>query len=471
MYLPTIIKTISKRLYEYNAKAIVVGGSVRDHFLKLPIKDYDIEVYGLDNMEKLEKILSEFGSVNLVGKSFGVLKFVHEKEEYDFSFPRLESKIAKGHRGFEVQTDGKMDFKTAAKRRDFTINAMGYDVEAKAFLDPFDAQEDIKNKILRHIDDDSFVEDPLRVYRAVQFCARFEYALADETNVLCKEMIEKGMLEELPKERVYGEWKKLLLKAKKPSLGFELMRELGALQYFLELQDIINVPQDPNWHPEGDVWVHTLMSIDAMAQLCRSGCSHPDDENEDKQKLKFMFAILCHDFGKASTTAFDEEKGRLRAIGHEAAGVEPTKRFMYRLTSEHDFIESILPLVEYHLQPSQFYKNGAKSKAIRRLATKVNIEELVIVAKADFLGRTSKEALSGRYKAGEWLLEKAKDLKVQNKPLDNLLQGRDLIALGLKPSPEFARILDEVYELQLEGTICSKDEALLYVKKYRIENE
>ncbi len=459
MKLPTILHTISGKLKARGAKAIVVGGSVRDHFLKLPIKDYDIEVYGLESLEALEKILFEFGSVNLVGKSFGVLKFVHNKEEYDFSFPRTEAKVAQGHKGFEVQTNGKMDFKTASKRRDFTINAMGYDIEEKAFLDPFDAQEDIKNKILRHIDDDSFVEDPLRVYRAVQFSARFDYALADETKVLCKAMIEKRMLEELPKERVYTEIKKLLLKAEKPSLGFELMRELGVLQYFPELEAIIAVPQDPIWHPEGDVWIHTLMSIDAMASILRVQGSG----FREKEKLKFLFAILCHDFGKANTTAFDEEKGRLRAIGHEAAGVEPTKSFMYRLTDEHDFIESILPLVEYHLMPSQFYKNGAKSKAIRRLATKVNIEELVIVAKADFLGRSSEDALAGVYEAGEWLLEKAKDLKVQNKPLDNLLQGRDLISLGLEPSPEFTRILGEVYELQLEGTICSKEEALAYV--------
>ena len=474
MKLPDILLTISKRLKEEHAKAIVVGGSVRDHFLKLPSKDYDIEVYGLESLEELEKILSEFGSVNLVGKSFGVLKFVHNKEEYDFSFPRTEAKVAQGHKGFEVQTNGKMDFNTASKRRDFTINAMGYDIEEKAFLDPFSAQEDLKKQILRHIDDDSFVEDPLRVYRAVQFCARFEFDLAEETKELCKQMVNEGLLEELPKERVYTEIKKLLLKAKKPSLGFEFMRELGVLQYFPELQDILNVPQDPKWHPEGDVWMHTLMCVDAMAKFCRSGCAvtqggnalgvpHPDDQNEDKQKLKFLFAILCHDFGKASTTAFDEEKGRLRAIGHEAAGVEPTKNFMYRLTDEHDFIESILPLVEYHLMPSQFYKNGAKSKAIRRLATKVNIEELVIVAKADFLGRTSPEALTGMYEAGEWLLEKAKDLKVQNKPLDNLLQGRDLIDLGLEPSPEFTSILNEVYELQLEGTVSSKEEALAYV--------
>ena len=461
MQLPNILKTISKTLQKHNAKAIIVGGSVRDHFLKLPSKDYDIEVYGLDNLEQLEKILSEFGSVNLVGKSFGVLKFAHEKEEYDFSFPRLESKVGKGHRGFDVETDGSMAFEQAALRRDFTINAMGYDIEEKAFLDPFNAQEDIDAHLLRHIDDHSFVEDPLRIYRAVQFCARFGYVLAPETKKLCLNMVKEGLLEELPKERIYTEFVKLLLKSPKPSVGFELMRELGILRYFPELEAIIDVPQDQKWHPEGDVWVHTMMCVDAMHR--ELGIRNEELGIDDKQKQKFMFAILCHDFGKVNTTIADD--GRIRAIGHEVESLELTKSFMYRLTSEHDFIESILPLVEHHLKPSQFYKNGAKNNAIRRLATKVNIEELVIIAKADFLGRTTQESLQGDYEAGEWLLEKAKALKVQNKPLDNLLQGRDLINLGLEPSPEFTMILEKVYDLQMEGDVSTKEEALEYVKK------
>ncbi|MEA1952977.1 MAG: HD domain-containing protein [Campylobacterota bacterium] len=461
MQIPNILKIISTILKKYNAKAIIVGGSVRDHFLKLPSKDYDVEVYGLDRLEELESILSEFGLVNLVGKSFGVLKFIYEKEEYDFSFPRLESKVAKGHRGFDVETDGSMSFKQAASRRDFTINALGYDIEEKAFLDPFDAQKDIKLKVLRHIDDTSFIEDPLRVYRAVQFCSRFNYTLADETKVLCREMIVKGMLKELPTERIYIEFKKLLLKSLRPSIGFELMRELGILSYFSELEAIIDVPQDPKWHPEGDVWVHTMMTLDAMAKICRLESSLSSNE---KQRLKFMFAILCHDFGKATTTT-TEENGRIRAIGHEVAGMEPTKSFMYRLSNEHDFIESILPLVEHHLKPSQFYTAKSKNKAIRKLATKVNIEELVIVAKADFLGRTTEESLLGDYKAGEWLLEKAKDLNVQNRPLDNLLQGRDLIDLGLEPSAEFKIILDDVYEKMIDEQLSTREEALVYVTK------
>ena len=454
MKIPKIIQTISKELQKQNAKAIVVGGSVRDHFLELPIKDYDIEVYGLENMEQLEELLAKYGSVNLVGKSFGVLKFIHEGEEYDFSFPRVESKVGDGHRGFDVEVDGSMSFKKAARRRDFTVNALGYDVEEKRFIDPFSGLEDIEQKKLRHIDDETFVEDPLRVYRAVQFCARFGYVLADDTFVLCKRMVEERMLEELPKERIYKEFVKLLIKSPKPSLGFELMRELGILCYFPELEALIGVVQSPQWHPEGDVWIHTLMCVDEMAVLLGE---------DETLNLKYMFSILCHDLGKATTTTIDED-GRIRAKGHEEAGLEPTKSLMYRLMDEHDFIKSLLPLVEHHLKPSQFYAGGAKASAIRRLATKVNIEELLVVAKADFLGRTTEEALTRDYKAGEWLSEQASKLNVNTKPLEHLLQGRDLIELGFEPSPKFTDILNEVYTLQIEGNVENKDQALRYVK-------
>ncbi|CAA6822814.1 MAG: tRNA nucleotidyltransferase (EC (EC [uncultured Sulfurovum sp.] len=464
MKLPEILKTISKKLHKKNAKAIIVGGAVRDHFLQLPFKDIDIEVYGLEHMEALESLLKEYGSVNLVGKSFGVLKLSYEGEEYDFSFPRMESKVGEGHRGFEVEVNGSLDFKTAAKRRDFTLNALGYDVEEKKFLDPFSGLKDIEQKQLRHIDDETFIEDPLRVYRAVQFCARFGFDLAKETFVLCKHMVKKGMLEELAKERVYIEWKKLLLKSEKPSLGFELMKELGIMErYFPELHALIGIKQSPKWHPEGDVWIHTMMTLDEMVQICRSNLFSQDN----KYKLRMMFAILCHDLGKATHTTIDND-GRIRAIGHEEAGLVPTKNLIYRLSDEHDFIESLLPLVEHHLKPSQFYAAKSKASAIRRLATKVNIEELIVVAKADFLGRTTKESLAGIYHAGEWLLEKSKALKVINKPLAHLLQGRDLIDLGFKPSILFKEILDAVYTLQIDGVILTKEEAIDFVeKKYK----
>lgn len=461
MTLPPILSTISKALQKYDARAIIVGGVVRDHFLGLASKDYDVEVYGLESLDVLEKVLGAFGSVNQVGKSFGVLKFVYEGEEYDFSFPRLETKVAEGHRGFDVDVDGTLTFEVAAKRRDFTINALGYDVHTKTYLDPFGGVEDIKAKRLRHIDAGTFVEDPLRVYRAVQFCARFEFDLDDATYTLCKEMVDQGMLDTLPKERVYTEWEKLLLKSRRPSMGFELMRAWGIVErYFPELHALIDLPQSPKWHPEGDVWVHTMMTLDAMADICSVECVDKDE----KYKLRMMFALLCHDLGKAVTTTVDEE-GTIRAIGHENAGVELTRTFMYRLMDEHDFIESLVPLVTHHLKPSQFFAQGAKASAIRRLSTKVNIEELVMVAKADFLGRTTEEALRGDFKAGSWLLEVASKLKVRTQAPARFIQGRDLIALGMEPSPEFKVIIDEVYTLQLDGEIESKEEALTYLQK------
>ena len=459
MQLPKIIYTISTKLKEQNAKAIVVGGSVRDHFLQLPIKDYDVEVYGLERIEALEDILAQYGSVNLVGKNFGVLKFHYDGEEYDFSFPRREQKTGVGHRGFDVSVDGAMSFKEASKRRDFTLNAMGYDVEEQMFLDPYDGRKDMEKKLLRHIDDETFIEDPLRVYRAVQFSARFDYSLAEDTFELCRSMVVNGMLEELAEERIYSEFKKLLLKSPKPSIGFELMRELDILSYFPELKALIDVPQSPKWHPEGDVWIHTMMCIDKMVALLG---------HDKKLNLRYMFAILCHDFGKATHTTIEED-GRIRAIGHEEAGIEPTKHFLYRLTNEHDFIASILPLVEHHLKPSQFYAGKSKDKAFRKLATKVNIEELVVVAEADFLGRTTEASLEGIYHAGEWMLERAKNLKVDSQPLVNLLQGRDLIALGLEPSAEFKEMLDAIYNLQLEGFISEKEEALEYIRANYME--
>ncbi len=453
MKIEKIVKEISAILRLKDAKAIVVGGSVRDHFLKLTIKDYDIEVYGLKRVEELEDILKEYGSVNLVGKSFGVLKFRYDGEEYDFSFPRREKKTGVGHRGFDIYCDGSLSFKEASLRRDFTINAMGYDIEKDEFLDPYDAKKDMRDKTLRHIDSKTFIEDPLRVYRAVQFCARFQYRLASETFELCLSMVEQGMLDELPKERVYEEFKKLLLKSSKPSIGFELMRKLGIVKrYYPEFDAIIDVPQSKKWHPEGDVWVHTLMSVDMMVAL-KTG--------EDKRDLKMMLGVLCHDFGKATHTQIQPD--RISAIGHERAGVKPTERFLYRLTNEHDFIKSILLLVEYHMSPSNYFRNGAKASAIRRLSTKVNIEELVTIARADFLGRMTEASLSGNYEAGDWLLRKAKELDVYTKPLKPLLQGRDLIALGYEPSKKFKEMLKSVYLNQIEGNISTKEEAIEHI--------
>ena len=480
------LRAVLEALIDAKARPVIVGGSVRDSMREQPVKDYDIEVYGVDRMDTLSQMLRPFGSVNEVGQQFGVLKLRLQSEEVDIALPRTETKVGAGHRGFSVTTDGDLDFAMAARRRDFTINAMGYDVANDAWLDPYGGREDLEAGVLRHVDADTFVEDPLRVYRAVQFAARFEMRLAEETLMLCRQMVAEGQLDELPRERVWAEWQKLLLQAPRPSVGLELMRDLGIIQrYFPQLHAIIDVPQNPEYHPEGDVWRHTMMAVDAMANELEKKLEIRNEKLEiaDKDRLVYMLAILCHDLGKATHTTIEYDGKverydpaihdplptthplRIRAIGHEAAGVEPARAMLEKLTGEKALVEAILPLVEHHLKPATYYRNGAKAKTIRRLSTKVTIRDLILVAKADFLGRDRDDARSGIDPSGEWLTERAQALGVYTSPPAPLLHGRDLIALGMEPSPRFGEILDALYEEQLRGTITTRDEAMVWVRR------
>lgn len=452
MKLSSSIIKLCKTLIDSGARPIVVGGYVRDFFMNRESKDIDIEVYNISSLETLKSSLEQLGPVHEVGKSFGVLKIHLDGYDFDISLPRTEIKTAKGHKGFHIQTNGYLDFITAARRRDFTMNAIGYDVVTSSVIDPYNGQGDINKKIIRHVNDDSFVEDPLRVLRAAQFAARFDFKLDANTLKLCQNMVEEKMLNELPKERVFEEYKKLLLKANKPSLGFELLDELGAL--FPELKSLQGVIQDETYHPEGDVWTHTMMSLDAMTEL-KTG--------DNKRDLILLLAVLCHDLGKAEATEILE--GKVTAIGHETM-LKPTISLLDRLSNEKELCEKIQALVKTHLMPSQLYKQNSKDSAIRRLSTKANIENLVILAKADHFGRTTEEAKKREYPAGEWLLAKAQELNVQNEKPKALLQGRDLISRGMKAGPDFKKILDDAYEAQLEGEFYTHKEALVWLENY-----
>ena len=452
--LPTALDPIIDALIKQGYRPVVVGGYVRDTLLNIPSKDIDIEVFGVESLAHLEALLTPFGKVHSVGKSFGVIKLQLPDMEVDFSLPRQEEKVSQGHKGFCVTVDGALSFEEAAIRRDFTINAMGYDLKSKTLLDPFNGQDDLTHRRLDIVNAQTFVEDPLRLYRAVQFAARFELKATQALHDLACTMVEKKMLDELPKERVFEEIKKLLLKSRKPSVGLTLMDAFNMLANFPELKALQGVPQEPDYHPEGDVWTHTLMVLDAMTTL------HGTDK---KKNIRLSLAALCHDLGKADTT--ETIDGRIRAIGHEMSGIPLTERFLERLSDEKALLEAVIPLVKHHLKPLQFYKQGAKSAAIRRLANQVNIEELILLAKADFLGRTTEEALTGEFKAGEWLQERAKELDVINMPMAPLLQGRDLLLAGLTPSRAFKTILQKAYERQLDGDITTHDEALSWLKK------
>ena len=440
--IPSILEDILKDLQKIGATPIVVGGSVRDFFLNIPVKDYDIEIFGIDSLDIIQKSLEKFGSVKLVGKSFGVLTLRVNEYDFDFALPRTETKIGNTHQDFEVITNANLSFKEAAIRRDFTINAIGYDFFKQEFLDPFDGINDLKNKTIKHINDKTFIEDSLRVYRAVQFASRFDFKIDDNTKELCKQIVLNDELSYLPKERVYEEFKKLFLKSAKPSIGFELLRELGILKYFQELEVLIACIQDPIYHPEGDVWIHTMMSLDELARILKE-----ENIEDEYRRLYLFYGILCHDFGKPFCTK--EIDGKITSFKHESLGIEPTISFLSKLTNEKKFIEIVCSLVKNHLTPFQLYLAESSLKAIKRLSLKVNIEDLCLVCLADCLGRTIKDKEKCP-KATNWLLTKAKELEIHNVPIKPLVQGRDLIKLGFKPSEKFKEILEFAFDLQLD---------------------
>ena len=458
--IPSILVQILEALHENGAKPILVGGCVRDFILNVENKDFDIEVFNISTFEKLQKILENFGSVKLVGKSFGVLILNTEKYSFDFALPRTEKKVGKLHTDFEVVSDSSLSFKDAAIRRDFTINSIGYDYFEDKFLDPFNGINDIKNKTLKHIDENTFVEDPLRVYRAVQFAARFEFTIDNKTIILCKKMILNDDLKYLAKERVFEELNKMFLKSQKPSIGLEYLRSLGCLKYFNELEVLINCIQDKEYHPEGDVWVHTLMTVDELSKIIKK-----ENIEDEYRKLVLFYGILCHDLGKPFCTK--EINGKITSYKHEVLGIEPTISFLSKLTNEKKFIDLVCALVKNHLAPFQLYLGESSLKAVKRLSLKVNIEDLCLVCLADCLGRDipNKDKC---HKATKWLLDKAVELNIQNEPIKALVQGRDLIALGLKPSKEFKWILEFAFDLQIDENMQKENIIKEVQKKFKI---
>lgn len=444
--IPKILVEILKDLQNIGAKPILVGGCVRDALLNIPNKDYDIELFNINTLNEVQEVLQKYGNVKQVGKSFGVLILSVKDYDFDFALARIEKKTGQGHKDFEVITNSKLSFEKASLRRDFTINSIGYDYFEKKFLDPNNGIKDLQNKVLRHIKDETFIEDSLRVYRAVQFVARYELEIDEKTFYLCKQIVKNDELKYLPKQRVYEEFKKLFLKSKKPSLGFKLLKQLEALNYFPELKSLVSCIQDKKYHPEGDVWTHTLMALDEMSKIFKK-----QKIEDEYRKLYLFYAILCHDFGKPFCTQITKE-GRVTSHKHEVLEVEPTISFLNRLTDEKKFIEKIVALVKNHLIPFQLYKDESSLKAIKRLSLKCNIEDLCIVCLADCKGRTIKNK-NRCDEAVLWVLKQARQLEVSKKPLKAFVQGRDLIALGMKPSKEFKDILKYALNLQIDENL------------------
>jgi tRNA nucleotidyltransferase (CCA-adding enzyme) len=426
---------------------------VRDALLGLPLTDWDVEVFGLA-AESLERVLEAQGRVDAVGQSFRVYKLSGVEGvggALDVSLPRRDSKAGPGHRGIAAEGDPSLTVAEAARRRDFTINALLLDPRTGELVDPWDGRFDLERRVLRAVDPATFVDDPLRALRAVQLAARFELSVDEATAALCAAM----PLAELPAERIFGEIEKLLLKARRPSLGLSLLRRWGMLPVVApELSPLEGTPQDPEWHPEGDVWTHTLQVVDEAAALL-DGLEH-----DRPRRLAVMLGALCHDLGKPPTTRFED--GRVRSRGHEEAGLRPTAALLDRWNVHtllgYDVREQVLALVAQHLKPGQLYddRERVSDGAIRRLARKVEPDLLYRVARADCVGRRP-----GVFEpvAMEWFRERVRALDVAQRPPEPLLKGRDLLALGVPPGPEVGRLVRAVYELQLDGAVTTLEEA------------
>ena len=454
--LRAAVEDIAKRVRTAGGRALMVGGSVRDLMLGAQeVKDVDIEVFGVPP-EALKRIIGEKYPFDACGLSFGVLKIQHL--DIDVSLPRRESKRGEGHRGFLIDSDPFLSVKEAASRRDFTVNAMYYDPLAEAFEDPYGGVGDLESRVLRHVSP-KFAEDPLRVLRGMQFIARFDLRPAPETVEVCRGMTIEG----LPRERLFEEWAKLLTKGNQIGRGLEFLRETGWVRYFPELKRLIGCKQDPEWHPEGDVWEHTKLCLDAFARR-RLG-----DRDED---LVVGLAVTCHDFGKPATTRFDPVKGRIRSLGHDIRGKEPTLRFLRRLTNEERLLKEVPPLVKNHMRPYAMWKSKAKDSAIRRLARNVvRIDRLIRVARADEEGHPGGLTIDGS--ASEdlvWLADAAERLRIADAAPKPILMGRHLIEMGYRPSSRFKDWLDACFEAQLDGVFSDLDGAIAYFRE-KLEKE
>jgi tRNA nucleotidyltransferase (CCA-adding enzyme) len=444
---PELLKTtleLARLFQDAGGNLLMVGGSVRDLIWREYPKELDFEARGL-SVEEIKSLLSPHFKCNEVGKAFGVLKI--KGQPIEIALPRTEIKTGSGHKGFSIDVDPNLPFEEAVLRRDFTINAIGLNPLTDELFDPCRGRQDIADRILSHVGP-AFKEDPLRVLRGMQFIARFQLTPKPSTIDICQSMD----MENLAPERIYEEWKKLILKGVNLTEGLNFLQDTGWVKYFPELLALIGCDQEPEWHPEGDVWVHTLHCMDAFAQ---------ERVGDDWEDLVVGLAVLCHDLGKPLTTNIGKD-GRIRSPMHEAKGEEPTRSFLSRLTTQVDLHEQVVPLVRRHLSPRTFYKDQAGDGAIRRLANKVKrIDRLVRVAAADIAGRPPRK---DEFPEGPWLLQRAEELKVKDSAPQPIILGRHLIEHGLRPGPAFGPILKQCFEAQLDGAFQNRTEGVRFLK-------
>lgn len=430
---------IAKRVLDKGGRVFFVGGCVRDEILNKKIKDIDIEVHNI-TVETLLDILEEFGEVQKIGASFGV--FNVKGYDIDIAMPRKEKSNGRGHKDFEIFVDPFIGYEEAAKRRDFTMNSLMKDVLTEEIIDSFGGIEDIKNKVIRHVNDDSFCEDPLRVFRAAQFAARFDFKITKDTLNLSSTMD----VSTLAFERIFDELKKALLKADKPSIFFKILRDINKLSpWFKEVENLIGIEQSKIYHPEGDAFNHTMLVLDEAAKL----------RNQAKDELSFMLAALCHDFGKIKATKLKND-GNIISYGHEIESEKLAKVFLDRISKNAKLEKNVLNLVKLHMKPNQMYNKSKKKSMMKLWDEAVCPEDLILLAKSDFLGKGKKENYNEIEKILKNSLNDYKEL--MSKPQ---ILGRDLIEHGLKPGKNFSQYLSFGHKLHLSGV--SKEDAIKHI--------
>lgn len=435
----------------------LVGGGVRDWLLGLNAKDFDVEVAGV-GFDGLHHALSPFGATDVIGRSFGVIKVrsADTGAEYDFSLPRRESKTGAGHRGFAVAPDPNLSDAEAAARRDFTVNAIAYDPSTQVLVDPFDGQRDLKARVLRHTSA-AFVEDPLRVLRAFQLAARFDFTVAPETAALCRSI--SASFAELPLERVWGEWQKWAEKAVQPSRGLEVLEQTDWLRHFPEIAALRGTQQDPEWHPEGDVFTHTQLCLDALVGL--------ESWLRSDHRAVLSFSVLAHDFGKPATTQFAEKNGKNRWIspGHASQSGPLAESFLRRIGAPLAFDAPTRALVENHHAHDRA-NTPFSDPSVRRLAHRLvpaSIDDLAAVMTADSRGRPPIPSQETEARIGE-LVARATALEFESRGPQPIMKGRHILALGYQPGPLFKRTLDAAFDAQLDGTFVDEEGGLAWLR-------
>jgi len=446
--IQSVFERLCRLIREAGGRPLLVGGCVRDMLLGSRPTDLDLEVYELAPQRLIEVLSSAF-DIDRVGQSFGVIKL--HQYPIDISLPRRESKVGLGHRGFEILSDPSMSLEEAAARRDFTINAMAIDPATEELLDPFNGQRDLRLRILRHTSP-QFADDPLRVLRGMQFISRFELSPAPETLALCRALLLEYPT--LTPERIWREWEKWASRGVQPSLGLRFLQGIGWAAIYPELGALQGCPQDPSWHPEGDVWTHTLLVVDQAARIAvRDGL-------EGRERAVLLFAALCHDLGKPSSTAVLD--GHIRSHGH-AERVDIVASFLDKVGAPKELATRIVELVRYHLSHLQF---DGSPRHVRRLSRRLEeagetLRMLARVVEADASGRPPLPRELPP--AMQEMLATAERLQLAEQGPRPILLGRHLLSLGIQPGPRMGQILKTAYEAQLDGAFSTPEDGVRWL--------